>query len=195
MERKFDWVNPPPRWSGDAAALEVKTGAETDWWTETFYGFTHANGHAWVAPVEGAFTLAAEVRGGYEANYDQAGLMLFGPAGTWVKAGIEFTGGETHFSVVVSGPRVGLVDDPAGCVRRGRGAAGAADAVPGRDRGAVRDGRGRLAAGAGRSLARRAGSSRRHVVLAVPRRVPGDVPGYRDRRRAAAGGDGRLRLS
>jgi hypothetical protein len=102
---EFVWVNPPPRWSGDAAALELETGADTDWWSETFYGFTHANGHAWVAPVEGEFAVAAEARAAYAATYDQAGLMVFGAARDWVKAGVEFTDGAMHFSVVVSGPR------------------------------------------------------------------------------------------
>ena len=72
----FAWLNPPPRWSGDARALELETGAATDFWRETFYGFVRDSGHAWLAPVVGDFSLAVRFRGGYEALYDQAGLML-----------------------------------------------------------------------------------------------------------------------
>ena len=39
MPRTYRWINPPPRWSGDAASLAITTGAKTDFWRETFYGF------------------------------------------------------------------------------------------------------------------------------------------------------------
>jgi hypothetical protein len=105
MERTFDWVNPPPRWSGDAAALEIETAEGGDWWRDTFYGYAFETGHAWVAPVAGDFSLSARVRGDYAALYDQAGLMLLGADGAWAKAGVEFTDGAMHMSVVVSVPR------------------------------------------------------------------------------------------
>ena len=72
----FDWLNPPPRWSGDARGLELETGGGTDFWRETFYGFVRDSGHAWLAPVAGDFSLSVRFRGGYAALYDQAGLML-----------------------------------------------------------------------------------------------------------------------
>jgi regulation of enolase protein 1 (concanavalin A-like superfamily) len=102
---EFTWLNPPPRWSGDAGGLELETGEGTDFWRETFYGFVRDSGHAWLAPVAGDFSLAARFRGGYEALYDQAGLMLRRDAREWIKAGVEFTDGAMHFSVVVTGPR------------------------------------------------------------------------------------------
>lgn len=101
----FAWINPPPRWSGDAAALELETGPATDFWRETFYGFTRDSGHAWVAPVAGDFSVAVRFRGAYKTLYDQAGLMALGPGGAWIKAGVEFTDRLMHFSVVVSAPR------------------------------------------------------------------------------------------
>ena len=101
----FEWLNPPPRWSGDAGALELETGANTDFWRETFYGFVRDSGHAWLRPVEGDFSLSVRFRGAYETLYDQAGLMLRRDDGTWIKTGIEYTDGAMHFSVVVTGPR------------------------------------------------------------------------------------------
>jgi hypothetical protein len=105
MGHRFDWINPPPRWSGDAAALEIETGEGGDWWRETFYGYSFATGHAWVAPVEGDFSVSARVSGDYGTLYDQAGLMLLGAGEAWAKAGVEFTDGAMHFSVVVSCPK------------------------------------------------------------------------------------------
>lgn len=106
MTRDFAWINPPPRWAGDAAALELETAPSTDFWRETFYGFTRDSGHAWLAPVEGDFTASARFRGDYRALYDQAGLMVMETGGeAWAKAGVEFTDGRMHFSVVTSAPR------------------------------------------------------------------------------------------
>lgn len=101
----FEWLNPPPRWAGDAEALEVETGVETDFWQDTFYGFRRDSGHAWLAPVDGDFSASVGFGGDYAALYDQAGLMLRQGPEAWIKAGVEFTDGLMHFSVVVTGPR------------------------------------------------------------------------------------------
>ena len=105
MGEGFEWINEPPRWSGDAARLELETGDRTDFWRETFYGFTRTSGHAWVAQVPGDFTVSARFTGRYEQLYDQAGLMVLGAGDAWMKTGIEFTDGIMHFSVVLSAPR------------------------------------------------------------------------------------------
>jgi uncharacterized protein len=102
MPDSFHWLNAPDEWSGDAAWLELRTSAKTDFWRETFYGFIRDNGHAFLRSVAGEFTASAKVRGDYEALYDQAGLYLRIDATHWIKAGIEFTDGLMHFSVVVT---------------------------------------------------------------------------------------------
>ncbi len=98
----FTWLNPPPRWSAGSDTLTLTTGEATDFWQRTHYGFTRDSGHAWLAPVDGDFTAEVRFRGGYTTLYDQAGLMLRRDAETWIKAGIEFTDGLMHFSVVVT---------------------------------------------------------------------------------------------
>ncbi|WP_394890689.1 DUF1349 domain-containing protein [Mesorhizobium sp. AaZ16] len=102
MHEAFYWLNEPSVWSGDAKALELRTDAETDFWRETFYGFIRDNGHAFIRPVSGDFTVAAIVTGDYQALYDQAGLYLRADERHWIKAGIEYTDGMMHFSVVVT---------------------------------------------------------------------------------------------
>lgn len=101
---EFAWLNPPPVWQGGAARLDLETGLATDFWRGTFYGFVRDSGHAWLAPVEGDFTVGVRFRGEYQALYDQAGLMLRSGEDAWIKAGIEFTDGVMHFSTVLTGP-------------------------------------------------------------------------------------------
>ena len=102
MPQDFAWVNEPARWDGGPDALTVLTDDRTDFWQTTFYGFQRDNGHAFLRPVEGDFTVSATVTGAYRELYDQAGVMLRTDARTWVKTGIEFTDGLMHFSVVVT---------------------------------------------------------------------------------------------
>jgi regulation of enolase protein 1 (concanavalin A-like superfamily) len=98
----FSWLNEPPAWRHENGELSLCTGVETDFWRETFYGFTRDSGHARLHPVSGDFTAGVTVRGAYETLYDQAGLMLRIDAANWIKTGIEFTDGLMHFSVVVT---------------------------------------------------------------------------------------------
>ena len=41
----MDWLNDPPEWSEDRGVLAVVTGAKTDFWRETHYGFIRDDGH------------------------------------------------------------------------------------------------------------------------------------------------------
>ena len=150
----FVWLNPPPRWSGDARALELETGTATDFWRETFYGFVRDSGHAWLAPVAGDFSLSVRFRGGYEALYDQAGLMLRRDEGAWIKTGIEYTDGVMHFSVVVTGPRSDWSVIPLPEATPGDRGGGAADPAWRRGPGAVCAGRRAVADGAAGALRR-----------------------------------------
>jgi regulation of enolase protein 1 (concanavalin A-like superfamily) len=98
----YSWINEPASWQGDAADLSLATGKATDFWRKTFYGFIRDNGHAYLRPVSGDFSVSATVLGAYEQLYDQAGLMLRIDERNWIKTGIEYTDGMMHFSVVVT---------------------------------------------------------------------------------------------
>jgi regulation of enolase protein 1 (concanavalin A-like superfamily) len=98
----FEWLNEPPRWSEQNGMLSVTTGARTDFWNRTHYGFTHSNGHFRYCSAGGDFTAQVRVSADYHHLYDQAGLMLRVDDGNWLKCGIEFTDGAMHFSTVVT---------------------------------------------------------------------------------------------
>ncbi|ESY49825.1 MULTISPECIES: DUF1349 domain-containing protein [unclassified Mesorhizobium] len=96
------WLNPPPHHVVGDDTVHVRTGKETDFWRETFYGFWRDNGHFLYRPVEGDFSAEVTVKGDYKVLYDQAGLMLRLSETHWIKAGIEYTDGLAYFSVVVT---------------------------------------------------------------------------------------------
>ncbi|WP_192251060.1 DUF1349 domain-containing protein [Mesorhizobium silamurunense] len=113
------WLNPPPHHVFGDGTLHVRTGKETDFWRETFYGFRRDNGHFLYRPVAGDFSVEVTIKGEYKALYDQAGLMLRLSETHWIKAGIEYTDGLAYFSVVVTNDRsdwslVAIPADPNG---------------------------------------------------------------------------------
>ncbi len=96
------WLNPPPHHEVDGDTLAAVTGDQTDFWQHTFYGFVHDNGHFGFTEVAGDFSAEVSFEGEYEELYDHAGLMLRLDQHTWLKAGVEYTDGQQHLSVVVT---------------------------------------------------------------------------------------------
>lgn len=97
-----EWLNEPPAWREADGVLSVTTAERTDFWRETHYGFIRDTGHFRYREVSGDFTASLSFRGGYTALYDQAGMMLRIDDRNWIKAGIEFFGGQKMLSVVVT---------------------------------------------------------------------------------------------
>ena len=96
------WRNEPPFHEERDGTLIVRTGKDTDYWNNTFYGFRHDNGHFRATPVTSDFSLEVTFSADYRRLYDQAGAMLFVDANNWLKCGVEFTDGRKNFSVVVT---------------------------------------------------------------------------------------------
>ena len=96
------WRNEPPFHEERDGMLVVRTGKDTDWWNNTFYGFKHDDGHFRATQVTGDFSLEVTFSADYRRLYDQVGAMLFVDGNTWLKCGVEFTDGAMHFSVVVT---------------------------------------------------------------------------------------------
>jgi regulation of enolase protein 1 (concanavalin A-like superfamily) len=51
------WMNAPERWHLDGERLLVVTDNATDFWRETYYGFTRDNGHLFGYDTGGDFTM------------------------------------------------------------------------------------------------------------------------------------------
>ncbi|NEN90739.1 MAG: DUF1349 domain-containing protein [Okeania sp. SIO3H1] len=98
----MQWYNQPPVWSEQDGVIQVTTGAKTDFWRVTHYGFTRDNGHFYYQNITGDFTAQVKITGQYQALYDQAGLMVRLDEKTWIKCGIEFVNGMQQASAVVT---------------------------------------------------------------------------------------------
>jgi regulation of enolase protein 1 (concanavalin A-like superfamily) len=83
------WLHPPPEWRIDRG-LHVVTGARTDFWQRTHYGFQRDDGHVYALRVAGDFTLETRVRWTPRTQYDQCGLMVRAGPETWLKCSVEY---------------------------------------------------------------------------------------------------------
>lgn len=96
------WLNPPAAVTEQAGHLHVTTAPGTDFWRETFYGFTRHSGHFLWEETADDFTAEVTISGRYEALYDQAGLMMLLSDRHWIKCGVEVNDGLPVFSTVIT---------------------------------------------------------------------------------------------
>lgn len=97
-----EWLNPPVDARADGDELRVTTVRGSDFWRDTYYGFTRDTGHALLTGIAGSGSLEVDLRVDFAHLYDQAGLMLRTDAQTWLKAGVEITDGVPHVGAVVT---------------------------------------------------------------------------------------------
>ncbi|MET7425212.1 DUF1349 domain-containing protein [Dactylosporangium sp. NPDC005555] len=96
----MSWLNEPGEWSVDDGVLRAVTELRTDFWRETFYGWTTDNGHFYHRPTTGDFTAEVLVSAKHTTRFDQAGMMVRADARNWLKTGLEITSGTLHVSTV-----------------------------------------------------------------------------------------------
>jgi uncharacterized protein len=87
----LQWHCPPPHWEVDATegSLSLETGADTDFWQRTHYGFRADNGHFLYTVLKGDFEMQTQVRFQPVHQYDQAGLMVRLSEDCWLKTSVE----------------------------------------------------------------------------------------------------------
>lgn len=96
------WINEPPAATVEAEELVVRTGRNTDFWHRTAYGFIHDDGHLLALPLPAEAAIEVTFRADFEAQFDQAGLMLRAAPDLWLKTGVELSDGELFASVVAT---------------------------------------------------------------------------------------------
>lgn len=97
---EMTWLNTPPTAAVDGDELVVTTGRNTDFWHKTAYGFVHDDGHLLGIQLPAEAAIEVTFRADFEAQFDQAGLMLRAGPEVWLKCGVELSDGELYASVV-----------------------------------------------------------------------------------------------
>jgi regulation of enolase protein 1 (concanavalin A-like superfamily) len=97
-----NWLNEPSEWRLASDELFVTTDDRTDFWRDTYYGFTRDSGHFFGLRTTRNFTAELRINARYEQLYDQAGIMVRRDGSHWVKAGIEMSDGRAHLSSVLT---------------------------------------------------------------------------------------------
>ena len=104
----LEWLNAPASSSCTKDGLEVTCKSDTDFWQVTHYlpAKRKTDGHMLLHreplplhkqwSVEACFTLKPI------HQFDQAGIMVYGDEGHWLKTGIEYVDGEPMMSCVVT---------------------------------------------------------------------------------------------
>lgn len=96
------WMNEPRDWSWRGGVLRAVTELRTDFWRETFYGWTTDNGHFFHQPATGDFTAEVAVSATHTTRFDQAGMMVRADERNWLKSSLEVTSGAVQISTVLT---------------------------------------------------------------------------------------------
>lgn len=97
-----EWTTPPASLREDGADLLVTAVEGSDAWRHTSYGFVHDTEHGLLAPLEQGRAIEVEFTAGFDAQFDQAGILIRADAENWIKAGVEFADGQPQVGAVVT---------------------------------------------------------------------------------------------
>ncbi len=84
--------------------LLVEAVEGSDAWRVTSYGFIHDSEHGLLAPLPQDTAVEVSFIAAFEAQFDQAGVLLRAAHDAWVKAGVEFADGAPQVGAVVTNP-------------------------------------------------------------------------------------------
>lgn len=86
----------------DDGGLLVTAAEGGDAWRHTGYGFVHEDEHALLDDWDRGSAVEVSFIAAFEAQFDQAGLMIRVDAEHWIKAGVEFADGAPQVGAVVT---------------------------------------------------------------------------------------------
>jgi regulation of enolase protein 1 (concanavalin A-like superfamily) len=96
------WLDAPPQTEPHGEDLLVTAAEGSDFWRTTSYGFVHDDGHALLRPFEMGTAVEVSFRVDYDAQFDQAGVLVRADADHWLKAGVEVVDGTPQLGAVVT---------------------------------------------------------------------------------------------
>lgn len=99
---KMQWFNEPEQWEIKDNTLSMFVTPQSDYWRISHYGFTVDDAPFYYSTYGGEFEVKVKITGDYQAQFDQAGLMLRIDHENYIKTGIEFVDGKFNLSTVVT---------------------------------------------------------------------------------------------
>jgi len=96
------WTTPPASLREDGDDLLVTAVEGSDAWRHTSYGFVHDTEHGLLGSLEQGSAIEVEFTASFEAQFDQAGILIRADAENWIKAGVEFADGQPQVGAVVT---------------------------------------------------------------------------------------------
>ncbi|MFC3495550.1 DUF1349 domain-containing protein [Glycomyces rhizosphaerae] len=96
------WTALPVAAEESAGRLLVTAAEGSDAWRHTGYGFVHEDEHALLEDWDRGQAVEVSFIASFEAQFDQAGLMIRVDAERWIKAGVEFADGAPQVGAVVT---------------------------------------------------------------------------------------------
>lgn len=96
------WTVLPVAAEESAGRLRVTAAEGSDAWRHTSYGFVHDDAHALLEDWDRGQAVEVAFIAAFEAQFDQAGLMIRVDAERWIKAGVEFADGAPQLGAVVT---------------------------------------------------------------------------------------------
>ncbi|KAK9765779.1 hypothetical protein K7432_005617 [Basidiobolus ranarum] len=100
---QLQWTVAPPKLEEEGATIKLTSSPNSDFWRTTAAHRMSGN-FGYQKVTASKFKVSCFVRGQWDIEYDQAGVMIYQDDNTWIKGGIEFTGGIQYISAVVTNP-------------------------------------------------------------------------------------------
>lgn len=89
----------------EGGRLLVTAREGSDAWRETYYGFVHDDEHALLTDWARDEAVEVSFTARFEAQFDQAGILVRASDRHWVKTGVEFSDGAPQLGAVVTDGR------------------------------------------------------------------------------------------
>ncbi|HEX2145614.1 MAG TPA: DUF1349 domain-containing protein [Glycomyces sp.] len=96
------WTTLPVAAEESGGRLRVTAAEGSDAWRHTSYGFVHDDAHSLLEDWDRGQAVEVAFIAAFEAQFDQAGLMIRVDDEHWIKAGVEFADGAPQLGAVVT---------------------------------------------------------------------------------------------
>ena len=98
----MNWFNEPDEWNLLENRLKMFVTPQSDYWRNTYHGFTVDDGPFYYTRRGGEFEATVKITGEYRSRFDQMGMMLRIDEENWIKTGIEYVDDTYNYSTVVT---------------------------------------------------------------------------------------------